>query len=79
MVKTCLNCGEESPDIAKFCINCGNEFDLSFGGFDKYLGQETIDTLDSASLSYDEYENVINDIIASAKINYAKLINDEPL
>ena len=76
MVKTCFHCGEESPDIAKFCINCGNEFDLSFGGFDKYLGQETIDKLDSASLSYEEYENVINDIIASAKINYAKLIND---
>lgn len=76
MVKTCFHCGEESPDIAKFCINCGNEFDLSFGGFDKYLGKETIDKLDSASLSYDEYENVINDIIASAKINYAKLISD---
>ena len=76
MVKTCLNCGEESPDIAKFCIKCGSEFDLSLSGFDKYLGQETISQLESASLSYDEYENVINDIIASAKINYSKLIND---
>lgn len=76
MVKTCLNCGEESPDIAKFCINCGNEFDLSFSGFDRYLDQETIDKLESASLSYDEYEDIIKDIIDSAKINYAKLITD---
>lgn len=79
MVKSCFNCGEESPDIAKFCINCGKEFDLSFSGFNKYICQETVDKLENISLNEDEYDAIINDIIANAKINYANLINESEL
>ena len=75
MVKICPRCGAESPDISKFCINCGSEFEFNMG-FDKYINRETVDILESSNLCEVEYDDIINDIIASAKIKYNALMED---
>jgi len=75
MVRICPKCGEKSPDISKFCIECGAEFESDLG-FDKYINQKTIDILDSTNLSKEEYDNILNDIIGSAKVKYDKLMSE---
>ena len=75
MVRICPKCGKESPDISNFCIECGVEFE-STPGFDKYISKETIDILESANLSKEEYDNILNDIIDEAKGKYDKLLSE---
>ena len=77
-MKICPNCGAESPDISKFCIKCGSEFEFNIG-FDKYINQETVDVLESVNLSEEEYDDIINDIIVSAKIKYGALREDSSI
>ena len=78
MVKICPKCGAESPEISKFCIKCGSEFEFNVG-FDKYINQETVDVLESANLSEEEYCDIIKDIISSAKNKYETLMKDSSL
>ena len=75
MGRICPKCGEESPDISNFCINCGTEFESDLG-FDKYINQKTIDILESANLSEEEYKDILNEIIDNAKVRYDKLISE---
>lgn len=75
MGRICPKCGKESPDISNFCIDCGAEFESDLG-FDKYINQETIDMLESTNLSKEEYKNILNEIIESARIKYNKLISE---
>lgn len=75
MVRICPKCNKESPDISNFCIDCGAEFESNLG-FDKYINQNTIDILNSIKLSKEEYDNILNDIIDNAKVNYGNLISE---
>ena len=77
MVRICPECGKESPDISNFCIECGAEFESNLG-FDKYINQDIIDMLESTNLSKEEYNNILNDIVDSAKAKYDKLISESP-
>ena len=75
MGRICPKCGEESPDISNFCINCGTEFESDLG-FDKKKNKKTIDILESANLSEEEYKDILNEIIDNAKVRYDKLISE---
>ena len=72
MEHVCPHCGNVNPDIANFCVKCHKQINpLSINDFDMLFNEYNENLLKNATISNDEYNEILKNIFARA--NYIDL------
>lgn len=67
MEHICPYCGKINPDIADFCVRCNHQINpLQINDFDMLFNEYNMNLLKSASVSDDEYNEILRNIFARA-------------